>query len=173
MPITLRQAHAGDLSGINAIYNHFVLNSTCTYQTEPSTLDERRRWFDEHLAAGVRLPVFIACDSQRPESVLGWGSLSPFHPRQAYCFTVEDSVYVHHEFHRRGIGQMLLQALLAHAEKVGYHAVVALISADQAASVELHRKVGFTEAGQLREVGFKFDRWLDVLYMQRNFAFGH
>ena len=159
--LTIRPATEADLPAINAIYNHYVLCSTCTYQTEPSTDAERAAWFSPRTASH---PVTVATVG---EQVVGWGSLSRFHPRAAYGRTVENAVYVHHERHRQGIGSALLADLLARAAAAGHHAVVALLDADQAGSIELHRRAGFTEAGRLREVGFKFGRWLDVVYMQR------
>jgi phosphinothricin acetyltransferase len=160
----IRLATTADLPAINAIYNHYVLQSTCTYQVEPSTPEERQQWFDAH---GPRLPVTVAVESGGEGRIVGWASLSPFHPRSAYRFTVEDSVYVHADCQRQGIGRVLLSDLLQRSDALGYRSVIALISADQAGSVALHRMMGFIDAGLLKRVGFKFDRWLDVLYMQR------
>src|SRR5688500_8916114 len=101
--LTIRLATADDLQAINDIYNHFVLCSTCTYQTEPETMEARRAWFDAH---GEKHPVTVAADAAG--RVVGWGSLSAFHKRAAYGRTVENSVYVHPEEHRKGIGRALL-----------------------------------------------------------------
>jgi L-amino acid N-acyltransferase len=159
--MSLRLATAADLAAINAIYNHYVEHSTCTYQTEPETPAGRQKWFDAHDA---EYPVTVAeIDGQ----VVGWASLSKYHLRAAYKPTVENSVYVHHAFQRRGLGRALLEDLIARASALGYHSIIAGISADQSASVTLHSQLGFVKVGQLREVGYKFDRWLDVLYMQR------
>src|SRR5438270_12747209 len=104
--ITIRTAIESDAGAINRIYNHFVRNSTCTYQEEPDSLDERREWFRRH---DDQHPVIVAeADGQ----VIGWGSLSVFHPRSAYRHTVENSVYVHNEHHRHGIGSLVLQELI-------------------------------------------------------------
>ena len=157
----IRPATVDDLPAINAIYNHFVLHSTCTYQEVPSTAEERAAWYGLH---GPRHPVIVVESGGR---VVGWGSLSKFHPRSAYGRTVEDSVYVRHDCHGRGVGSLLLAELVERAKALGHHTIMGLISADQAASVALHRKFGFAEVGRLREVGFKFGRWLDVLYTQR------
>lgn len=158
--IEIRLAIRADTSAINAIYNHYVLHSTCTYQTEPSTEVERAAWFDAH---GAKHPVTVA---QRAGEILGWASLSKFHARAAYSNTVENSVYVRHDMLGRGIGKALLADTIDRAKKIGHHTIIAGISADQTASVELHRKMGFVDAALLREVGYKFDRWLDVVYMQ-------
>ena len=103
---TLRAATESDLAAINEIYNHYVLHSTCTYQDEPETLEERARWFSHH---GAKHPIIVAVDNAR---VVGWGSLSAYHPRSAYRHTVENSVYVHHEYQRQGIGSLLLEELI-------------------------------------------------------------
>ena len=157
---TIRLAAPADLGAINAIYNHCVIHSTCTYQTEPSTAAERAQWFALH---GANHPVTVLeCDGM----IAGWGSLSKFHPRAAYGRTVENSVYVRDDCRRRGYGSLLLGDLIQRAQTLGHHSIVALISADQTGSVELHRRFRFVEAALLKEVGFKFERWLDVIYMQ-------
>jgi len=158
--ILIRAATSADLGAINDIYNHFVLHSTCTYQEEPEQLESRHQWFAHH---GERHPVIVAeADGQ----VIGWGSLSAYHPRSAYRFTVENSVYVHQRHHCRGIGSRLLEELIRRARAAGHRAIIAGIDAEQAASVALHAKFGFKEVGNLKQVGFKFGRWLDVIYME-------
>ncbi len=152
----------GDLAAINDIYNYYVRCSTCTYQTEPETMDARRAWFEGH---GEKHPVTVAVDGEG--RVLGWGSLSAFHKRAAYSRTVENSVYVHPEAQRRGVGRALLADLVERARAAGHHTIIAGIDAEQAASVGLHEAMGFERVALLREVGFKFERWLHVIYMQR------
>jgi L-amino acid N-acyltransferase len=158
---TIRLARVEDLPAINAIYNHYVLHSTCTYQEEPSTAEERAAWFAAH---GPKHPITVA---ERDGQVVGWGSLSRFHPRSAYGRTVENSVYVRHDLHRRGIGRVLLADLIDRAGPLGHHSILALIDSTQAGSLALHRGMEFTDVAHLREVGFKFGRWGDVLYLQR------
>ncbi len=156
----IRPATEADLVAINDIYNHYVLHSTCTYQEEQEPIESRRRWFSHH---GEMHPVIVAAaDSQ----VIGWGSLSAYHARSAYRRTVENSVYIHHQHHRKGIGSLLLGELIARARTLGHRAIIAGIDADQAASVALHAKFQFEKVGHLKEVGFKFGRWLDVIYME-------
>ena len=157
---TIRPATESDLVAINDIYNHYVQHSTCTYQEEPEPLDARRQWFRHH---GGQHPVIVA---EAGGQLAGWGSLSAFHSRSAYRRTVENSVYVHHQLHRRGIGSLLLQELIVRARRLGHHAIIAGIDAEQAASVALHAKFHFETAGHLKQVGFKFGRWLDVIYME-------
>ncbi len=158
--INIRLALRDDLAAINVIYNHYVLNSTCTYQTEPTTDAERHAWFDAH---DSKHPVAVA---ERSGEILGWSSLSKFHPRSAYSNTVENSVYVRQDVLGCGIGKALLADSIDRAKSIGHRTIIALISADQTASVKLHEKFGFVHAAHLREVGYKFDRWLDVVFMQ-------
>ena len=161
MPPSIRLATASDLPIINDIYNHFVLNSTCTYQEEPSTAQEREQWFAAH---GPSLPVTVAVDHDN--QIIGWASLSRFHPRSAYRNTIENSVYVRPELHGRGTGSLLLADSIARARDAGHHTILALIDADQKSSIALHLKHGFTQSAHLKEVGYKFGRWLDVIYLQ-------
>lgn len=156
----LRLACAGDLEAINAIYNHYVLHSACTYQETPELMEGRRDWFARH---GVAHPVTVAeLDGQ----VVGWGALSPYHVRSAYRRTVENSVYVAPGFEGRGIGSVLLRDLIERARALGHHAVIAVIDGGQAASLGLHAKFGFEKAGHLREIGFKLGEWRDVVYLE-------
>lgn len=156
----IRPATPDDLSSINSIYNHYVLRSTSTYQLEPETADARVRWFRKH---GPAYPVIV---SEWQGRVVGWGSLSPFHARAAYARTVEDSIYIHHDFLRRGIGAAILADLIQRASRIGHHTIIACIDGEQTASIALHERAGFLKVGHMRELGWKFHRWLDVVYMQ-------
>ncbi len=158
---SIRPATEADLAAINDIYNHYVQHSTCTYQEVMEPLEGRRHWFHHH---GAQHPVTVA---ELDGCVVGWGSLSPYHARSAYRRTVENSVYVHHEHHRCGIGSRLLNDLIARAGRLGHHTIIAAIDAEQAASVKLHARFRFETVGCLKQVGFKFGRWLDVIYMER------
>lgn len=159
-PFTIRPATFGDCAAINAIYNHYVLHDTCTYQTEVDSLAEREAWFERH---GAGHPVLVA---ESADEVVAWGALSAFHPRVGYRFSVEDSIYVRHDQQRRGLGKALLAELLAAARTQGHRTVIALISADRPVSIALHEAFGFERAGLLREAGYKFETWLDVAYLQ-------
>jgi phosphinothricin acetyltransferase len=158
---TIRLATRDDLATINDIYNHYVLHSTCTYQIDPEPLTGRVEWFEAH---DHLHPITVA---ELDRQVVAWGSLSAFHRRVAYRHTVENSVYVRHDLHHRGLGQAILVDLITRAKALGHHSIIALISADQTPSIKLHEKHGFTTVAHLQEVGFKFDRWLDVVYLQR------
>jgi L-amino acid N-acyltransferase YncA len=157
---TLRPATESDLVAINDIYNHYVLHSTCTYQEEPELIEDRRRWFSQH---GGKHPVIVAVADER---VVGWGSLSVFHARSAYRHTVENSIYLHHQYLRQGIGSLVLQELIRRARDLGHHVIIAGMDGEQAGSIALHAKFGFEKVGHLKQVGFKFGRWLDVIYAE-------
>jgi L-amino acid N-acyltransferase len=159
--ITIRPATAADLPHINLIYNHYVLHGTCTYQTEESTEEERDLWFAKH---GEKHPVIVAIYE---DQVIGWGSLNQFHPRAAYEHSVEDSIYVHHRCTGSGVGSMLLGELIRLAKELGHHTVLGGIDSSQEGSLALHLKFGFKECARYKEVGFKFGRWLDVIWMQK------
>ena len=157
--MNIRLATAEDLPAIRAIYNHYVLSSSCTFQTEPTSEEEHLRWLRDRSPAH---PVTVAEDGE----LIGWGSLSPWRPRAAYARSVEASVYVRHDRHRRGVGRALLLDLIERARAAGHHAVMGVTCTEQPASIALQASVGFVHVGTLREVGFKFARWLDVAYYQ-------
>ena len=157
----IRPATRADLPIINDIYNHYVLNSTSTFQTEPDTLEDRTKWFTMH---GGPYPVTVA---ETEGQVVAWASISRYHHRCAYQYTVEDSIYVREDMHGRGIGKALLTDLIERASTIGHHSIIASISADQPISIALHEKLGFLKVGCMREAGYKFNRWLDIIYMQK------
>jgi phosphinothricin acetyltransferase len=156
----IRPARAEDLDAINAIYNHYVRFSTCTYQEAPESSEGRREWFAHH---GAAYPVTVA---EAGGQIVGWGSLSPYHARCAYRHTVEDSIYVDPAFQGRGVGSALLRDLVERARTLGHHVIIAGIDAGQTPSLGLHARFGFAQVGHLREVGFKGGRWLDIIYME-------
>lgn len=158
---TIRLATTADLTAINEIYNHYVLHSTCTYQEEPTTAAEREVWFLSH---GPQHPITVA---ELNGAIVGWSSLSPFHTRSAYRRTVENSVYVRHDHQRQGIGMALLADSVDRARALGHHTIIALIDREQAASINIHQRIGFEQVAHLKEVGFKLGRWLDVVYLQK------
>lgn len=156
----IRPATEPDLVAINDIYNHYVLHSTCTYQEVPESLESRQRWFAQHCG---KHPAIVAHDGAQ---LVGWGSLSPYHSRCGFRHTIENSVYVHHQHHRRGIGSLLLQDLVDRARSIGHRAIIAGIDSAQSASIALHAGFHFEKVGHFKRVGFKFGRWLNVIYME-------
>ncbi len=163
----LRPAVLADAAAISAIYNHYVLHSTCTFREEPETVAERECWLAEHISPHVAI---VAEESDG--TIAGWASLSRFHERSAYRFTAEDSVYLRDDRRGRGLGTHLLAELMASARQGGFRCVIASITAEQEASLALHRRFGFTDAARLRHVGLKFGRWLDVVYLQAELQAG-
>lgn len=164
--VTVRPATRDDLAGILEIYNDAVLTTTATYDYEPRTIEHRRVWFEEHERDNY--PVFVAAGPDR--RVLGWSALNPYHARPGYRFTSENSVYVAADQRGRGLGRLLLAPLMDAAQERGLHAIIAAIDAENAASIRLHAAFGFERVGLFKQVGFKFGRWLDVLYMERLLA---
>src|SRR5439155_5794236 len=160
--IVIRLAGEGDLAAIEGIYNWYIPRSTCTYQEEVEPFENRVRWFAGH---DVKHPVTLALDGGG--EIVGWGALSAFRERAAYRHTVENSVYVRHDRQGRGFGSALLADLIARAGALGHHTLIAGIDAEQIASVRLHEKFGFEVCAHMKQVGYKFDRWLDVIFMQR------
>jgi phosphinothricin acetyltransferase len=158
--IDIRLATAGDLPAIRDIYNHYVLLSTCTFQLDPDSEQDRLTWF---VNRGPAHPVTVAAAGG---AVIGWGALSPWRPRAAYARSAEASVYVHHEHHRRGIGRALLADLIERARASGVHTILGVACTEHPASIALQEAFGFRRVGSLHEIGFKFGRWLDVAYLQ-------
>lgn len=158
--IKIRRAVKNDLGAINDIYNHYVKNSTCTYQTELETMKDRSAWFDGHDGAH---PVIVA---ESNAILVGWASISPFRKREGYKPTVEVSVYIRHDHVGKGIGTSLLKEIISLAGVAGHHSIIAGISAEQKVSIAMHEKFGFKKVGHLKEVGNKFNTWLDVAYFQ-------
>lgn len=158
----IRDATAPDLAAIVDIYNHAVLHSTATADNEPTTVELRRAWFQERVRDGLPVVVAVAENGQ----ILGWGALSRYHTRWGYRFTVENSVYVHPDARGRGIGKALLDTLVTRARALGFHAIVASVDGTNAVSIRLHERAGFQQMGRLTEIIHKFDRWLDVVYLQ-------
>ena|SRR5688572_24636212 len=159
----VRPATRTDLPAILAIYNEAVLNTTASYDYEPRTLEHRVTWFETH--EEQRLPIFVAVDAEA--RVAGWSSLSRYHDRKGYQFTVENSVYVAAPLRGQGVGTLLLPPLIESAQALGLRAVIAAIDAENPASIRLHARFGFVQVGHFKQVGFKFGRWLDVIYMEK------
>lgn len=157
----IRPATPDDAEATAAIYNTEVLESDVTFDLVPRTLDEQRAWLDARSGA---LEVVVAeLDGQ----IAGFASLSAYKERPAYRATVEDSVYVAAAARGAGVGRALLDEIVAVAAARGFHTVIARIVGGHAASIRLHRALGFEHVGTEREVGRKFGRWLDVEIMQK------
>jgi phosphinothricin acetyltransferase len=167
MQVLVRDATEADLPAILDIINEATLNTTAVWGIAPTTLEARRAWWQERTAAGF--PVLVADDGGQ---VLGFASYGTFRPWEGYNHTVEHSVYVDASARGKGVGRVLLTALIAHATESGRHVMIAGIDASNSVSVRLHEALGFTACGTLTQVGRKFDRWLDLLFMQRLLSTG-
>ncbi|HMN86309.1 MAG TPA: N-acetyltransferase family protein [Bauldia sp.] len=166
--IALRAAEARDIPGITAIYAREVSGGTASFELEPPDEAEMERRRQAIVAAGC--PYLVAEAGGR---VLGYAYAGPYRPRRAYRFTVEDSVYVGSEARGRGVGRLLLAALVEAAAASGFRQMIAVIGdSENRASVGLHAALGFAPAGSLRNVGWKHGRWLDSVLMQRSLGAG-
>jgi L-amino acid N-acyltransferase YncA len=160
--LEIRPATTADLPSITAIYEHAVLYGTATFELIAPDLAEMTRRFGALVDGGY--PYFVAALEGR---VIGYAYAGPYRPRPAYRFTVENSVYLQPDIHRRGIGRQLLQRLIAESEARGYRQMIAVIGdSANAGSIGVHTKCGFAMIGTHRNVGFKFGRWLDTVMMQ-------
>ena len=163
MDAAIRPANAGDAAQIAAIYRHYVLHGTATFEIDPPDSDEINRRREEIEKQG--LPYLVAW---RGDRVLGYAYAAPYRSRPAYRFSVEDSIYIDPSQVGRGLGAALLTRVIETCRMAGRRQMIAVIGdSANAASIRLHERLGFRHAGVLRDVGFKFDRWLDTVLMQR------
>jgi L-amino acid N-acyltransferase YncA len=157
----VRLARPTDAEPMRAIYNAEVTGSTATFDLVPRTPEEQLVWLGDHRGP---YPAVVAVDG---DDVLGFGSLSEYKNRPSYATTVEDSVYVGALHRGKGVGRALLEEIVQLATQHGFHSVIARIGGNNQASIALHEACGFTVVGVEREVGRKFNRWLDVSVLQR------
>jgi len=175
--IHIRAATENDLPSILAIYNEVIENTTAVYSERAVSLDDRRAWFEARRAAGY--PVLVACaddatagadvtaGADATAGVVGFASFGDFRAWPGYRYTVEHSVHVAADRRGAGIGGALVGALLPLAAAQGKHVMIAGVDAENAVSIRLHERLGFERVAHLREVGRKFDRWLDLVFLQR------
>jgi len=162
-PLTVRAAYADDVAAMTAIYNDVVATSTAIYTSLPSTLPERRAWFDQRVAAGF--PVLAALQGGE---LAGYASFAEFRGAwPGYLHSVEHSVYVRADCRQQGAGSALVQALFPLAAALGKHVMIGGIDAANDGSLRMHERLGFQRVAHFREVGRKFGRWLDLVFVQR------
>jgi L-amino acid N-acyltransferase YncA len=162
---TLRAATPADIPDMREIYNHYVANSTVTFDEEPQSLAEMRKKFAHVQQLGY--PWLVAVSPSG--NVLGYAYVTPWKPKAAYRFTVENSIYLGPASTGKGLGAALMGELLPRAKAAGVKEVVAVIADKGAeASIALHERFGFTQIGHMGRVGFKFGRWLGTVLMQRS-----
>jgi L-amino acid N-acyltransferase len=160
--IVIRDATTADLPAINDIYNAEVATGTSTWDGEPWTLEEREAWLARH--GDDTTPVIVA---EVNGVVRGFAYLSWYRNKSGFRFTREDSIYIDPSCRGKGLGMPLLAALIQRAQAARLHVLVAVITADNEASIRLHQRLGFEESGRLRECGYKFGHWLDVVEMSK------
>jgi len=158
----VRLAEPADAESVRRIYNAEVVGSTATFDLRPRTPEEQADWMAEHQGT---YPVVVAVDDAG--TVLGFGSLSTYRDRPSYATTVENSVYVDAGHRGQGVGQALLEELVRVGTGHGFHSMIARVGGGNTASIALHEACGFTLVGVEREIGRKFNRWLDVAVLQR------
>ena len=159
--IEVRIATKDDLPAMLAIYNDIILTTTAVWHSEPHTLPMRQEWFALKQEQGH--PVFVA---KSESEVVGFSTFGPFRPWHGYRFTVENSVYVAAAHRGKGIANLLLPPLIDSAKQLKLHAIVAGIESTNDVSIRLNRKFGFEEVAHFKQVGYKFDRWLDLTFME-------
>jgi phosphinothricin acetyltransferase len=164
----IRPSRSEDIPSITAIYAHHVLHGTGTFEVTPPTADDMGARREDVLSKG--LPYLVAVDG---DTIQGFAYCNWFKPRPAYRFSAEDSIYLAPAANGQGLGRLLLAELMAQAEKAGVRKLIAVIGdSANAASIGVHRSVGFEHVGTLKSCGWKFDRWLDVVMMDKALGFG-
>jgi L-amino acid N-acyltransferase YncA len=159
--LAIREATADDAAAIAGIYGHHVLHGTASYDVVPPPADYHRAKIERVIAAGW--PFLVA---KRGGAIAGYAYATQFRDRDAYRFTAEDSIYVHPDWMRQGVGGALLDALIDRSVALGFRTLIAVIGGAEPASIRLHASRGFREVGRLNAVGWKHERWLDSVYMQ-------
>jgi len=160
-PITLCDATPDDLPEILDIYNDVILTTTAVYSEKPHTLEMRQAWFNERKQSGF--PVIAAVQDGK---IAGFATYGHFRVWPCYRFTVEHSVYVHRDSREQGISKLLLSEVIDHARKAGMHAMIAGVDSENDVSLKLHLQFGFEQVARFKEVGFKFNRWLDLIFLE-------
>ncbi|MDH0731415.1 GNAT family N-acetyltransferase [Pseudomonas sichuanensis] len=163
MSYPLRDALVEDLPGILDIYNDAVRNTTAIWNETPVDLANRQAWFEARAQQGY--PILVAVDET---GVLGYASFGDWRPFEGFRHTVEHSVYIRGDQRGKGLGPILMAALIERARTCDKHVMVAAIESGNAASIRLHQRLGFAFTGQMAQVGVKFGRWLDLTFMQLN-----
>lgn len=157
----IRKAIVKDLPSILEIINEAIINTTAVYDYNPRTLKNQEEWFNKK--SNENMPVIVL---EVDNKVIGFGSYGIFRPWDGYRFSVEHSIYVSENYRGLGFGKKLLRKLIILAKEQGFHTMVAGIDAENLISIDFHKKYGFKEIGRFKEIGYKFDRWLNLVFMQ-------
>ena len=159
--LVIRDGVEEDLGAILDIVNYSILNSTANYNYDVSTYEAQKLWFDDRKRKGFPIIVAVNTDNE----VIGYASYGTFREKKGYQFTIEHSVYVRNDNVKQGIGKKLLSELIIRAKCGGYHNMIGVIDATNEGSIQFHKNFGFNVVGNIKEVGYKFDRWLDAVIM--------
>ncbi|MEP6615389.1 MAG: N-acetyltransferase family protein [Ginsengibacter sp.] len=159
--IQIRKATEADLPGMLEIYNDIICNTTAVYDYEPQSISVRKNWFAVKHAAGF--PVFVV---EADGLVIGFGSIGPFRNWAAYKYSVENSIYVSAAHRGKGAGKLLLPYLIESASEMNMHTIIAGIDDSNTSSLRLHKSFGFEEVASFKQVGYKFNRWLNLKFLQ-------
>jgi len=159
--MNIREAIEDDLPQLLSIYNDIILHTTAVYDYEPHTPEMRKQWFETKKQQGF--PVYVA---EQDGKIFGFSSIGAFRAWAAYKYSVENSVYVASEARGKGIGKLLIPPLIEATKQLGLHTIIAGIEATNEASLRLHKRFGFEEVAHFKEVGWKFERWLDLKFLQ-------
>lgn len=157
----IRFAENEDLPDILNIYNDAIINTTAVYTYSPKELEERQQWFKAKALAEEPIWVYV-----QDEHVVGYATYGSFRDWPAYLYSIEHSIYVDPNYRGLGIASQLLETLIQDAKNKNYRTIVAGIDASNIGSIELHKKFNFTHAGTIKNVGYKFERWLDLAFYQ-------
>ncbi|AEW86278.1 N-acetyltransferase [Flavobacterium columnare] len=161
MSIQIKEAKFEDLLEILEIINYEILNSTSIWEYDIRTLEQQQKIFEEKKINNQ--PFLIAIKENK---IVGFGTYGSFRFKIGYQFTAEHSVYVHKDFHGNGIGSLLLKELIKIAKKEKIHTLIGVIDSENLGSLAFHKKLGFQEVGHIKETGFKFNKWLDSIFVQ-------
>ncbi|MCL1931462.1 MAG: N-acetyltransferase family protein [Treponema sp.] len=156
----IRPVELADCKAITEIYNYYIETTVVTFEEVPLTVSEMHNRVNE---IHKNFPYLVY---EEKEEILGYAYVHAFHARSAYRFTLEDSIYVRNGCQGKGMGKALLDALLNEVKKLDTHSIMALIALPNDSSIKLHEAFGFKNTGTLKEVGKKFDKWLDVGYWE-------
>ncbi len=161
MDIKIRFAEFSDIEAIRSILNHEIENGTAVYHYEKKSFSEMEEWFEDKKR--FNFPIYVA---EIDQEFIGYATYGTFRPHKGFQYTVEHSIYLSPNSVGHGIGQKLMRVLIEHAKQQNFHIMLAFVDASNNASCQFHHKLGFKEVGILKEVGNKFNTWLDIKILE-------
>lgn len=158
--MNIRRCNDNDVDAVIEILNESIINDTARFDEKPFGHQQAVEWYKSH---NDMYPIFVAEDNGE---IKGWACISALSDKSAYRYTVENSVYVHKDFRGKGLGKKLLEYTVKISRNLGYKAIIAVITSDNVVSIKLHKDLDFSEVGEMKKVGYKFNKWLDVTMME-------